>query len=87
MCLTTLSVALNGSVPISMTITDVDSCSLKVLKLKVAKEQKEAKNEHGQHHHMVVTPGALVRDSSATTSKGNVKVKVQREFDDNRMEE
>ncbi|GJT26495.1 hypothetical protein Tco_0906770 [Tanacetum coccineum] len=69
------------------TAIDKKRSELIVLKLKVAKEQKEAKNEHGQHHHMVVTPGALVRDSSATTSKGNVKVKVQREFDDNRMEE
>ncbi|GKE98259.1 hypothetical protein Tco_0021610, partial [Tanacetum coccineum] len=46
-----------------------------------------AKKEHEQHHHMVVAPCALARDISATTSKANVKVKVQREFDDNRMEE
>ncbi|PWA70766.1 Ribosomal protein L24e, conserved site-containing protein [Artemisia annua] len=57
------------------------------LKGKVAKERKEAKKEHEQQIHMVVAPGAMAKDPSASTSKTSVKVKVQREFDDNRMEE
>ncbi|PWA77890.1 Ribosomal protein L24e, conserved site-containing protein [Artemisia annua] len=57
------------------------------LRGKVAKERKEAKKEREQQIHMVVAPGAMAKDPSATTAKASLKVKVQREFDDNRMEE
>lgn len=53
--------------------------------VKGGKEKREARIEHDQFLHMVTAPGAMVKDSSASSSK--VKVKVKREFDDNRMEE
>nr|GEY51991.1 probable ribosome biogenesis protein RLP24 [Tanacetum cinerariifolium] len=55
------------------------------MKGKVAKERREAKKEHDQQIHMVVAPGALVKDSSTKSAK--VKVKVQHETSENRMEE
>ncbi|GKE91551.1 hypothetical protein Tco_1572646, partial [Tanacetum coccineum] len=55
------------------------------MKGKAGKERREAKKEHDQQIHMVVAPGALVKDSSTKAAK--VKVKVQHETSENRMEE
>ncbi|KAC9599085.1 hypothetical protein R6Q57_018834 [Mikania cordata] len=56
------------------------------MKGKAAKERKEARKELDQQIHMLVAPGALVKDTSAT-SAAKVTVKVQHESDENRMEE
>ncbi|KAK9060777.1 hypothetical protein SSX86_021483 [Deinandra increscens subsp. villosa] len=53
------------------------------MKGKVAKERKEARKEHDQQLHMLIAPGAMVKDTSAA----KVTVKVQHESDENRMEE
>ncbi|KAI3814523.1 hypothetical protein L1987_14163 [Smallanthus sonchifolius] len=54
------------------------------MKGKVAKERKEARKELDQQIHMLVAPGAMVKDTFAA----KVTVKVQHEStDENRMEE
>ncbi|KAL8243027.1 hypothetical protein R6Q59_013329 [Mikania micrantha] len=55
------------------------------MKGKAAKERKEARKELDQQIHMLVAPGALVKDTA--TSAAKVTVKVQHESDENRMEE
>ncbi|KAD6453023.1 hypothetical protein R6Q57_006914 [Mikania cordata] len=56
------------------------------MKGKAAKERKEARKELDQQIHMLVAPGALVKETSAA-SAAKVTVKVQHESDENRMEE
>ncbi|CAH1426182.1 unnamed protein product [Lactuca virosa] len=54
------------------------------MKGKAAKERKEARKEHDEQLHMVKAPGA--KESTATPAH-KVKVNVQHESADNRMEE
>ncbi|KAM0020801.1 putative ribosomal protein L24e [Helianthus debilis subsp. tardiflorus] len=57
------------------------------LKVRVAKDRKEAIKELDQQIHMVRALGATVKDTSAATTSTKVSVKVQQESNENRMEE